>query len=50
MHSLDDFWEPDKKFQGNSEHCGWFFLGQDFAMEIIINCVFFLFSKAGKFS
>ena len=31
-------------------HCGWFFLGQDFAiwtisMETVIGCVFFVFRK-----
>ena len=41
-------------WQDRLESSDWFFLGQDFAirtvaMETVISCVFFLFSKAGKF-
>ena len=41
-------------WQGKSERSDWFFLGQDSAirtvsMETVFGCVFFLFSKAGKF-
>ena len=41
-------------WQGKSEHSDWFFLGRDFAIQIVsvemvISCVIFLLSKAGKF-
>ena len=41
-------------WQGTKERSDWFFLGWDFAIrtvsiETVIGCVFFLFSKAGKF-
>ena len=41
-------------WQDKSERSDWFFLGRDFAIrtvsvETVISCVFFLFSKAGKF-
>ena len=41
-------------WEGKSECSDWFFLGQDFtigtvSMEMVIGCVCFWFSKAGKF-